>query len=98
MQIQGVARPSRADCRLTTTAFSTFPGKSLVLAACRPLEHDCDPLTDTDTQSDERVAAAAAFELTHGEQYETGTRIAERMADRDRPAVWIDARVVERQS
>ena len=37
-------------------------------------------------------------ELAHGEQYETGTRIAERMADRDRPAVWIDARVVERQS
>ena len=62
-----------------------------------PLEHRSDALADADAHRHQRIAAAGALQLPRGGQREPRARGAQRVADRDRPAVHIHPAVVEGQ-
>src|SRR5208337_5168567 len=73
----------------------TFPRNSPVVAAGRralsdALERERGALTDADAHRGEPGASAATLELERGGAGDAGPRHAERMAERDRPAVRID--------
>src|SRR4051812_46059394 len=58
------------------------------------LDDEGDPLADADAHRAERVTAAAPVQLVDGRGDQAGAARAERMAERDRAAVGVDARVV----
>src|SRR6202011_3718537 len=62
-----------------------------------PFEHCGDALADADAHRHERISPAGAVQLAGGGQRDAGARGAERMADRDRPAIHVDPAVLERQ-
>src|SRR5215469_9080064 len=60
-------------------------------------EHRRDPLPDPDAHRDQRIMAAGAVKLPGGGQGDARSGGAQRMADRDGPAVLVDPAVVKRQ-
>src|SRR5579871_3056400 len=58
------------------------------------LDRDRDALTDADAHRRERPPAACLAQFERGGPGDAGARHAERMAERNRPAVRIDARIV----
>src|SRR5277367_639799 len=61
-----------------------------------PLDDRGDALADADAHRDERVFPAGTLQLARRGQRDARSRGAERMTDRDRPAIRVDAAVVER--
>src|SRR5512135_225434 len=80
----------------TNTAFDFgLSGAFIDLSSVHSFEDHREPLAHTDAQRHRRVAAAALLELArHGER-KARTGAAERVADGDRAAVRIDARILE---
>src|SRR6202043_2513005 len=58
--------------------------------ASHPFQRQRYALADADAHGGEREPAAAPFQAVHGGEREARARHAERMAERDRPAMGVD--------
>ena len=81
-------------CATGGRGFARLEGSFQPLATLDALEHQRDALADADAHRAQRVAAAAAVQLVHRGRHQPRAARAERMAERDRAAVRVDARVV----
>src|SRR6516162_5522619 len=93
--------PSSSSLRAAPMALHS-PAKPAPRTRTRCITSDAfedrgDALTDADAHRHQRIVTAGALQLARRSQRDTRPRGAERMTDRDRPAILIDPAVVERQ-
>src|SRR5471030_2469067 len=91
-------RSSSSGSSHWNSSFIALPlaGAFIVASRLNALDDHRQPLTHAYAQADGGIAAVPALQLARGGNGQTRAGAAQRVADRDRTAVGVDARIVER--